>query len=406
MDYWNRCLIMVVEKKTDYPGVRTRNNKIWIDFRHKGIRCREAIGLDVNKKNILIAYLKRQAVLYESKLNILNYADHFPNSKNLERFGGGPKSNMTISEAIDWWLKNYSARMTDNQIKIYTRDIKNHIKPFMGDFLLNNITALQISHWLEGLELSESTKNSIITPLKALLEAAFIAGALKEKLHEKITCFTRKKHAKDPYTIHDIDKLLPNLPMHASYFYQFKFWSGLSTGEQIGLQWGDVDFKNYRIKIQRQLAGGKRLKKPKNGFRVRTIDLLEPSYQALLAVKPKDYDKNPQKYKEAWVFTNPITNDHWRIDGVTKPFKKACHKLGIKYKSGYKTRHTFASIMVSSCLPDGWVRNQMGHGSMKMLEETYGKFYENADEVREWLHRQTQNGHNGKLFNEFFFEKQ
>lgn len=48
----------------------------------------------------------------------------------------------------------------------------------------------------------------------------------------------------------------------------------------------------------------------------------------------------------------------------------------------------------------------MGHATMEMLTKTYGKFFENADEVREWVRQKTQNGHNGQQFEEFFYGKQ
>lgn len=284
------------DRQTDFPGVRIRGNTVWIDFRFKGVRCRESTGLPATKTNTKLADQMRSAIKFDIALGKFNYVDHFPNSNNIERFGGGVKTNMTVSESMDWWYEGSHRSFTENQKTTFLRCSTNHIKPNIGHIFLNDITPRQISNWLDDYGLSPSTISNILTPLRLALKAAYNEGILKRRLDDKLPQYKREAPKKTPFTIEEVDLILRTLKEPFDNFYMFKFWTGLSTGEQLALQWGDIDLANYRISISRQLAKGTILKGPKNGFRIRKIDMLEPAYQALMKIKPSDLDENPRKY--------------------------------------------------------------------------------------------------------------
>jgi integrase len=46
-------------------------------------------------------------------------------------------------------------------------------------------------------------------------------------------------------------------------------------------------------------------------------------------------------------------------------------KTGIEYRPIIQTRHTFATIMVSTGENLGWVMKMMGHSSMKLITDKY-----------------------------------
>ncbi len=59
---------------------------------------------------------------------------------------------------------------------------------------------------------------------------------------------------------------------------------------------------------------------------------------------------------------NSILNHTW---------KPALSKAGLKTRSLYQTRHTFATLMLDSGETPGWVQSMMGHNSLKMILEHY-----------------------------------
>jgi integrase len=70
---------------------------------------------------------------------------------------------------------------------------------------------------------------------------------------------------------------------------------------------------------------------------------------------------------------NPIDGETLRKTSWTPGFKRA----GLKYRSMYHTRHTFTTLMLSAGENLGWVKQMMGHASLKMIQECYYRFIPN-----------------------------
>ncbi|MBN4053362.1 tyrosine-type recombinase/integrase [Haliea sp. AH-315-K21] len=51
-------------------------------------------------------------------------------------------------------------------------------------------------------------------------------------------------------------------------------------------------------------------------------------------------------------------------------------KAGLKYRNPYQTRHTYASILLSSGKNPLWVAQQMGHKDWGMIRKVYGRWIE------------------------------
>jgi len=391
--------------KTKYPGIRVRGNKIFIDFRYKGIRCRESLKLEASNPNIKIANRIRESILMDILLNKLNYADYFPESKLLIKFGNKPRSKMTITEGLDWWWDNFKNNARRKTLLAYGYDIKNHIKPGIGDLYMDEISPRQIRTWVDNIDLSNKSKNNILIPLKNMFTEAKTEKVISE--NPMLDFKSYKIAKKDPavFTPDQIDHILDNLENELLWFYTFSFWTGLSTGEQIGLQWRDVDFESNAFFIRRSISSGKFVEQTKNDIRWRKVELLSPAIEALTKLKPSAYDSDPEKYNLTYVFKNPRTDDHWRIDPLTNAWKEALIKANVKYIRPYNTRHTFASIMLSAGLPASWIRQQMGHVSLKMLEEVYARWIDGDISILEWVKLNTMNKNNGAKFTEFFIDR-
>ena len=52
-------------------------------------------------------------------------------------------------------------------------------------------------------------------------------------------------------------------------------------------------------------------------------------------------------------------------------------KAELEYRSVTQTRHTFATMMISSGEKLGWVQNMMGHSTLKMITEKYFSYIPN-----------------------------
>ena len=62
----------------------------------------------------------------------------------------------------------------------------------------------------------------------------------------------------EPFNAEEREKVIRTLPKgYARDFYEFAFWTGLRTGEQIGLRWKNVDLDRGYIYVRESVVKGK-----------------------------------------------------------------------------------------------------------------------------------------------------
>lgn len=373
------------------PGVRARGNSIQFDFYFEGIRNRETIKLNPNlAKNIRFANNKMGAILHEIEIGTFNYAKFFPNSKRLHIFGHTMATNMTISETVDWYFELKKKDWRREHIRASGSYIKNHIKPGVGNLLLRKVKPSQIRYWLSQSKAKPKLLNNCLSILRGAFTMAKKDQLITNDPMSGVENFKIAKVEPSPFSIEEIQMILDNFEDEATKnVFDFAFWSGISTGEQIGLQWDDVDFEDNSVYIRRSMVSNK-LEETKNSSRWRRLDLLPPAKRALERQKQLSLcDK--------WVFINPTTGKIWTYSPLGKRWKKAIDKTKINYRNGYTTRHTYASILLSIGIPLSWLKKQMGHSNYRMLEEVYSRWIDispnKRKEALKWFVEMSQNGH-------------
>lgn len=221
--------------KTRYPGVRVRSNSIQIDFNYRGIRCRETLAIPTTPVNVKKAADLRGRIRHDIAFNQFNYMDYFPESVQARKFGTTLAANTTIADAIDWWWAAQKQHHRRKTIDNYENDIRNHIRPGIGHIMLRDITTRVIKDWINAKELAVSTKNNILIPLRKMFAEAYSEGYLDEDIMRRIPALKKMRREKEPFKPAEVDSILALLAEPFRSFYQFSFWTGLSTGEQIGL---------------------------------------------------------------------------------------------------------------------------------------------------------------------------
>lgn len=68
-------------KKIKTPGVHARGNSIQIDFRYKGVRCRETLNIKPTDSNLKQAQHFLAKIQQEIASGNFNYLDYFPNRR-------------------------------------------------------------------------------------------------------------------------------------------------------------------------------------------------------------------------------------------------------------------------------------------------------------------------------------
>jgi integrase len=83
-----------------------------------------------------------------------------------------------------------------------------------------------------------------------------------------------------------------------------------------------------------------------------------------------------------FVFVNPRTDAPWTGAKVIRTaWIRLLKAADVRYRNPYQTRHTFASMMLSSGEEDLWVAMQMGHTDTAMIRRVYGRYIQRQHDV-------------------------
>ncbi len=164
--------------------------------------------------------------------------------------------------------------------------------------------------------------------------------------------------------------------------------TGLRICEILALTWDCVDFDNAEVQINKSVVLGK-YKLPKTEKSIRKVDLnihaveiLKKQFEItghlrnrVIRVLQQD-NKSIVKQSVRHVFISSRSKKPFRDvkEFTIKFFKDFLLKAGVKKRGANQLRHTFASHALTGGLNMEWIRKQMGHTSIKMIEKHYGKW--------------------------------
>ncbi len=100
------------------------------------------------------------------------------------------------------------------------------------------------------------------------------------------------------------------------------------------------------------------------------FDALADALAALLAQRKRECLKAGRGEPVPVVFNKK--GRHIEQNDIRRVFKRVLAKAGMREMRIHDTRHTFASLLLSGGVSPVYVKEQLGHSSIKMTVDTYG----------------------------------
>jgi integrase len=349
-------------------SVKTVNGGYVIDFTLNHERFRETIPAPHNKT--AVKRIEEQEAIYKMaiSLNDKAIASRFPSSKIIQKaFDSG--CNYTIHDYSNVWFKQKQRNWSHTTIRGYTQKYNSYIQPNWGHLKLTEFKASTFDEWASESLLSGKSINETRNVLNQIFKRAFYDGVIESNPIERIERYKQKINEPKPFNQSEIRKILKALQSPHREFYQFAFYTGLRTGELLGLRWEDVDLVSRVAHIRVNITSG-REKTPKTAGSIRTVELHEVAIDALNSIRNSKY------FAPKRVFVDPKTmRDYKYADGLRKyVWKPALEKARVLYRYPYQTRHTYASMQLSIGKNPMWVAKQMGHADWGMIRKVYGRW--------------------------------
>lgn len=351
-------------------GVRFIGTSIEINFQVKGNRYQIILPYPQTPAGITASVRTRSELIAKAKLGILTEAD-IAKAKG-EEVVEAP-SGLLFQDFAQKFLKYSSANI---QIKKeYRNMLMNKWMPIFALMPIESITTAMLREAIDdyGFE-NAKTKNNNLIPLRGVFELALEEGIISKNPMLPIKNDKVQEDEPDPFTKEEMLAMLKWLKANMkgddiSYYNYFEvaFFTGCRPSELLALQWKtDFDKFNKTLAITKSRVRGlnKRVTKTHTA---RNIHLHDRAYQALL-----------RQYKitgnQDYIFICPDSHEPFYDDRPPRRrLKQAMKELGIRYRRVYNTRHTYATLLLTSGVNPFFASSQMGH-SLQMMLKRYAKW--------------------------------
>ncbi|MCT7618525.1 tyrosine-type recombinase/integrase [Aliarcobacter butzleri] len=357
-------------------NIKSLNNKWWLDFYHNNKRIRKSTLLTANDKNL--THIKN-IVIPEIVIALTG-------NKEIEYF----KKDLTLDEFSVKFFEVYKGTVREHVYKSRSSFYDIKIKPYFGNQLLNSITPLELENWQNQL-LKKHKVFTVVTyrsVFYSIFDKALVNDIIKynplsrvkspltiNKKFKKLT--TIEDDVINPFNKSEILKILESSTGNLYYAIFIILHTGIRPGELISLTWNDIDFNKKRIAVDKTTWRGK-VGDVKTQASVRYIDILPQ-----LEIKLKELKEISGTYN--YLLLNHSKKPFYSHDVLNLRFRNLLKQIGIKERSIYNLRHTFASHMISN-IEKGvdilWVSKMLGHKDVSITLKVYAKFIKEDDNTR------------------------
>jgi len=325
----------------------------------------------------LLGEINRHISLGQYTLEL--YAKHFPTSQ-LSRAKPLQAASITFIEAANQWEGTITDMAHGTQLK-YKRDLAFWRKE-LGEIDVREINYSLIVTLANKNKWKPKHRNNMLVPIRGVLDMLRKDKVIPDNPADEVANSKVQIEPPDPFEITEVDLILAHIktkyPEQAFNYYEFMFFTGLRPEEAIAVQWADVDFRKGIVRISRVRTASQDSDSTKTHM-VRDVELNSRSLAAL------QRQRRHTQLKDDYVFHNPNTGRRWNSEQAQRrtywiPTLKA---LGMRYRTQYQTRHTFATLNLMAGANAMWVSRQLGHKNMQMLLTTYSRWIDGADKSKE-----------------------
>ena len=299
-------------------------------------------------------------------------------------------TELTVGMWLEQWLaevvKPNRARSTTYG---YSNMIKNHIRPALGNVVLQELTPQQIqAYYLSMREqgLSGNTVHKHHQLLFTALDCAVRQEVLTRNPARRVEAPAKEAPRHTFYTTEQLRLLflaVRGVPLEAAV--KLAGYLGLRRSEICGLKWENVDLENGTITIcaARTTVGGVTINKgPKTNSSVRTLGIagMADLEDMLLGMK-RDLEErrrlkphyNPDGYVLVHSNGKPYSPDY-----VSGWFTKFVQENGLPYLTLHGLRHSFASAANELHIPMFKISKALGHSNTSVTSQVYTHLFDDT----------------------------
>ena len=256
----------------------------------------------------------------------------------------------------------------------YLSVVNTHIRPKWADFPLDKIKPMAVEDWLRNLPLAPKSRANARSIMHLIFKCAerweLIEIGKNPIALVRVKGCTKRLVTPRVLTAVEFSGLLPNLKEPYRTMVIVAQCLGLRVSEIVALKWGDFDFQNLTLLVQRSIVHGRM-----GALKTEYSRDFVPLDRQLASVLEEWRQRAPFKEEDDWLFANPRTGRPYHQEQIQKkPLKKAAIAAGIGPEIGWHTfRHTYRSWLDATGAPLKVQQELMRHASITTTMNVYGR---------------------------------
>lgn len=296
--------------------------------------------------------------------------------------------DIRVAEYATCWLELIAATIAPRTLESYHDNLRLHILPKCGKFKLSKLTRSHIKRLLTAkLEggLSRNTVRIIHATLRAMLNAAIDDGVIlinpAARLGRQLRLVTPAKARQElikAMTREERNLFLSTALKKTPRYYPLfatLVGTGIRLGESRALRLDDLHLAKREIRVVQALSAGQ-IKMPKSGHG-RTVDIshvLATTLAKLLTARKAQTLRRGWKELPPWVFCSAARTPIQETL-IRKAFSRILKAAGLpRHFTPHCLRHTYATLLLQQGTSIAYVQRQLGHASIQLTVDTYGKW--------------------------------
>lgn len=239
--------------------------------------------------------------------------------------------------------------------------------PFFQNIPIIEIKTSDIKSWLIDIDdVGGKSKRTYLSVIKGIFDEALYDDVIEKNPVTRIRPPKFTQPPIHPFTSEEVKNILNAAESGMNNFKNYlkiAFFTGMRSGEIIGLKKEDIDLKNKILKVRRTRSRfGETTPKRESIRDIPILDSLLPFIEKLYNLHDHDYLFKTQ-YNEPYRDTNVFVDRYW---------KPSLESLKIPYRRPYNTRHTYATNMLyRNLVTPVELAQLLGHSSTEMVFNVY-----------------------------------
>lgn len=370
------------------PLTRKTKQVYQVAFTYQGVECREVVDLPHSKSNETHCVRLRAEIMGKIARGQFDYAEHFPDSPRVARFGGQGCKVCTLAVAFDDYRKQAERTLEPSTWAAYRRDIDNVLAPRFGAIRVDSLTRADVRQFVAEQTVSLKRLQNLLMPLRNVLAQAVDDGLIETSplagldIKRLVTPAQRETdYEPRPYSMPELLAVLDNLAQMERWTFQLWAFTGLRTGELTGLRWRSVDLDAGTLRVAEVTTVGVDKARTKTAAGARTLPLLPAALQAL-----QELHRLTGQHECGRVTINPRgrrDDPYWDPNKLERVWLNAQRSAGVEPRNPYQLRHTFASQLLSQGENAAHIAKLLGHATTEMVIRNYGRWIEQGERLGE-----------------------